>query len=76
VVLALITIIAAIYMWVTRNRLGGRIVVGTRILWIIPALPALFVSGVPALAIVVVAAGVVVVIVTIMLVLARPKPTA
>ena len=74
--LGLVTVIAAIYMWVSRNRVGGRIVAGTRILWLIGAIPAFFTSGVPAPILVGVAAGVVVTVVTVMLVLARPKPAA
>jgi hypothetical protein len=73
-VLGLVTVVAAIYMWVSRNRLGGRIVAGTLTLSVIAALPAFFVPSVPAWAIVVVAVLVVVAIVTVMLVLAPPKP--
>jgi hypothetical protein len=72
--LGAVLVVAATYMWVSRNRLGGRIVAGTLILSIFPALPAFFVSGVPASAIVVVAALVVIAIVAVMLVLAPPKP--
>jgi hypothetical protein len=75
-VLGPLIVVAAIYGWVSRNRAGGRIVAGALILSAIGALPAFFFSGVPAQDIVVVAALVVVTIVTIMLVLARPKPTA
>jgi hypothetical protein len=73
-VLGPVIVIAAIYMWVSRNRLGGRIVAGTLILSTIPALGALFVPSVPAPGKVGLAALVVVAIVTVMLVLARPKP--
>jgi hypothetical protein len=74
--LAPVTIIAAISMWVSRNRVGGRIVAGTRILWLVGAIPAFLIPGTPAPALLVVAAGVVGTIVCVMLVLARPKPTA
>jgi hypothetical protein len=69
-----VLVIAAIYMWVSRNRLGGRIVAGALTVSIIPALPAFFARDVPALAVVVVAVLVVVAIVAVMLVLASPKP--
>jgi hypothetical protein len=75
-VLGLVTIIAAIYMSLSRNRVGGRIVAGTLIPSTLPALSALFMSTVPALVRAVLAALVVVAIVAVMLVLARPKPAA
>jgi hypothetical protein len=71
-----VIVIAAIYMWVSRNRLGGRVVGGALILSGILALPAFFVSGVPAPVVVVAATLFVIAIVTVMLVLAPPKPTA
>jgi hypothetical protein len=74
--LGLVTVIAAIYVWVSRNRVGGRIVAGTLILSTIPSLGALFVPSVPAMGRAALAALVVVAIVTVMLVLARPKPAA
>jgi hypothetical protein len=73
-VLGLVTVIAAIYMWVSRKQVGGRIVAGAQILSAIPALGALFVSGVPAPVKVVLAVLIVVAIVAVMLVLAPPKP--
>ena len=73
-VLGLVTVIAAIHMWVSRNRVGGRIIAGTQILSAIPTVGALFVSSVPALVRVVLAALVVVAVVAVMLVLAPPKP--
>jgi hypothetical protein len=75
-VLGLVTVVAAIYMWMSRNRVGGRIVAGARILSVISALPSFFVSGEPSPVIVLVAAIVVVTVVTVVLVLARPKPVA
>jgi hypothetical protein len=72
-VLGLVLVIAAIYMWVSRNRLGGRIVAGLLFLNAIPSVGALFISAVPAYVKVVLAALVVLVIVAVMLVLAPPK---
>jgi hypothetical protein len=74
VVLGLVLVIAAIYMWVSRNRLGGRIVAGTLFLSAIPDVGALFISAVPAYVKVGLAALAVVAIVAVMLVLAPPKP--
>jgi hypothetical protein len=68
-----IMVIAAIYMWVSRNRLGGRIVAGLLFLNAIPNVGALFISAVPAYVKVGLAAFVVVAIVAVMLVLAPPK---
>lgn len=73
-VIGLITIIAVIYTWRTGNRLGARIVAGTRILSILSAVPAFFVDDVPAGLIVVVAVAMVITVVTVALVLSRPKP--
>ena len=73
-VLGLVIVIAAIYMWVSRNRLGGRIVAGTLFLSAIPDVGALFISAVPAYVKIVLAALAVVAIVTVMLVVAPPKP--
>jgi hypothetical protein len=72
--LGLVIVIAAIYMWVSRNRVAGRIVAGALMLSAIPALSALFVSGVPTTVRAVLAALVIVAIVAVMLVLTRPKP--
>jgi hypothetical protein len=75
--LGLVTIIAAIYMWVSHNRVGGRIAAGALILSILPTVPTLFLAGapIPAPVVVALAALVVVAIVAMMLVLAPPKPT-
>jgi hypothetical protein len=73
-VLGPVIVIAAIYMWVSRNRLGGRIVAGTLFLSTIPDLGALFIAAVPAPVKVVLAALAVIAIVTIVLVLSPPKP--
>jgi hypothetical protein len=73
-VLGLITIVAVIYTWRTANRVGARIVAGSRIISVLTAVPAFFVPGVPAAVVALVAAVVVVTIATVMLVLARPRP--
>jgi hypothetical protein len=73
-VLGLITLIAVVYTWRTGNRVGARIVAGSRILSILGALPAFFVSGVPAGVVAFVAAAVVLTIVSVVLVLSRPAP--
>ncbi len=74
-VLGLITIIAVVYMWRTASRISARIIAGSRILSVISALPAFFVSGVPAPVVVLVAAVVVVTVVAIVLIMSRPAPT-
>jgi hypothetical protein len=76
VVLGLVLVIAAIYMWVSRNRLGGRIVAGALILGATPSVGALFLSAVPAYVKVGLAAFVVITIIAMMLVLTPPKPAA
>jgi len=72
-VLGLVIVIAAIYMWASRNRLGGRIVAGALILSATPSVSAFFLSTVPAPVKVLLAALVVVAIVSMMLVLTPPK---
>jgi hypothetical protein len=72
--LGVVIVIAAIHMWVTRNRIGGRIVAGSLILSATPSVGAFFVSTVPATVIAILAALVVVAIIAVMLVLSRPKP--
>ena len=71
-VLGLVTIVAAIWAWRTASRAGARIVAGSRILSILGALPAFFVSGVPAVVVAIVAVSVVLTVVTVVLVLSRP----
>lgn len=73
-VLGVITLVAVVYTWRTANRVGSRIIAGSRILSILGALPAFFVSGVPAFVVALVAVIVVLTIVTIALVLSRPAP--
>ncbi|MGW3667798.1 hypothetical protein [Streptomyces sp. NPDC005141] len=73
-VLGLITVVAVVYTWRTANRTGSRIVAGSRILSAITALPALFVTGVPAWVVAFVAVFIVITVVMIALVLSRPVP--
>ncbi|MFI9542946.1 hypothetical protein ACIHAR_03165 [Streptomyces sp. NPDC052016] len=75
-VLGVITVVAVVHTWLTANRTGSRVVAGSRILSAITALPAFFVTGVPAWAVAVVALLVVVTVVVIALVLSRPAPEA
>jgi hypothetical protein len=74
-VLGLLTLVAVVHMWRTASRISARIIAGTRVLSVISALPAFFVSGVPAPVVVLVAAVVVVTVVTIVLVMSRPAAT-
>lgn len=71
-VLGLITLIAVIYTWRSRNRVGGRIVAGSRILSMISTLPAFLVDGVLSTFVVIAAVYVVATVVTVGLVLSRP----
>jgi hypothetical protein len=72
-VLGIITLAAVVYTWRTANRIGARIVAGTRILSALSALPAFLVGGVPAFVVVIAASGIIITAITIALVLARPK---
>lgn len=74
--LGLITIVATVIAWRARSRPAVRVLVGARVLSLILGLPAFFVSGVPALAVVATAVFVVVTLVCLMLVLAKPKDGA
>jgi hypothetical protein len=73
-VLGIITVAAVVYAWRLTSRTASRVVAGARILSVITALPALFVTGVPAWVVAVVALFVVVSVVVIALVLSRPAP--
>ncbi|MFD7378909.1 hypothetical protein [Streptomyces mirabilis] len=73
-VLGVITVAAVVYAWRLTSRTASRVVAGARILSVITALPALFVTGVPAWVVAVVALFVVVSVVVIGLVLSRPAP--
>jgi hypothetical protein len=73
-VLGIITVAAVVYAWRLTSRTASRVVAGARILSVITALPALFVTGVPAWVVATVALFVVVSVVVIGLVLSRPAP--
>jgi hypothetical protein len=73
-VLGVITVVAVVHTWRTANRASSRVVAGSRILSAITALPAFFVTGVPAWVVAVVAVFVVVTVVVIALVLSLPAP--
>jgi hypothetical protein len=73
-VLGIITVAAVVYAWRLTSRTASRVVAGARILSVITALPALFVTGVPAWVVAMVALFVVVSVVVIALVLSRPAP--
>ena len=75
-VLGLITVVAAVYTWRTGNRVGSRVVAGSRILSAVGSLPAFFVAGVPAGLVAVAAAGVVVTVLSVWLVLSPPRGRA
>ena len=75
-VLGVITLVALVYTWRTGNRVGARVVAGSRILSVMLALPAFFVGGVPAGIVVLVAVIVVITLLTVWLVLARPAEPA
>jgi hypothetical protein len=75
-ILGLISVIAVVYTWRTSNRVGARVVAGSRILSAITSLPAFFVGGVPAGLIALAAASVVVTFVAVGLVLSRPAEPA
>jgi hypothetical protein len=71
--LGVVIIIAAAYMWASRNRIGGRIVAVSLILSATPSVGALFLSTVPAPIRLLLAALVVIAIIAVMLVLTPPK---
>ncbi|MFJ9359331.1 hypothetical protein [Streptomyces mirabilis] len=73
-VLGIITVAAVVYAWRLTSWTASRVVAGARILSVITALPALFVTGVPAWVVAVAALFVVVSVVVIGLVLSRPAP--
>ncbi|MEU6009634.1 hypothetical protein [Streptomyces sp. NPDC047453] len=75
-VLGVITVLAVVYTWRTLNRTGSRVVAASRILSVVSALPAFFVSGVPAAVVALVAVFTILSVVVIALVLTRPAPEA
>jgi len=72
VTLGLATVVGVIHTWRTANRIGARIVAGTRVISALAALPIFLVTGVPELAVLMAATSVVVTIATVILVLSRP----
>ncbi len=70
--IGLITVIGAVYAWRTGNRVGSRVVAGSRILSSISSLPAFFVSGVGAGLVVLASTGILITVLTCWLVLSRP----
>lgn len=72
-VLGLITLVAVVYTWRSRSRVGGRIIAGSQILVMISALPAFFVDGVLSTFVVLSAVDVVVTVIAVGLVLSRPE---
>lgn len=71
-VLGLITVVAVVIAWRKGARGAVRAVAGTRILSLLLGLPAFFVSGVPAGAVVLTAIGVVLTVVALALILRKP----
>jgi Na+-translocating ferredoxin:NAD+ oxidoreductase RnfE subunit len=68
-VMGVVTVLAVIYTWRTRGRIGARIVAGSRVLSALTALPAFFVDDVSPGLVVGAGAGVLVTLVAIWLVL-------
>jgi hypothetical protein len=71
-VLGVITLVAVVHTWRTASRGGARIACASRILSMLTALPAFFVSGVPPLLVLLAAVTVVLTLISVFLVLARP----
>jgi hypothetical protein len=71
--LGLVTVVAVVVAWRTRNRGLVRLAAGARIFSMVTALPAFF-AGVPAFLVAIVAAVVVLTIVTVVLMLLPPRP--
>jgi hypothetical protein len=70
-ILGVITLVAVVYTWRTGNRVGARVVAGTRILSAITSLPAFFVGGVGAPLLATAAGGIVLTVVAVGLILSR-----
>lgn len=73
-VLGVITILAVVYTWRTANRIGSRVIAGTRIISALSSVPAFFVAGIPAALVASVGLSIVVTITAVVLVLSRPAP--
>ena len=72
-VMGVVTVVSAIYTWRTRDRLGARIVAGSRVLSALTALPAFFVDDVGPGLVAGAGAGVVITLLAIWLLLSRDK---
>ena len=72
-VLGLITLVGVAYTWRTGNRMGSRVVAGTRILSAVTAVPAFFVEDVPPGLVALAAVGVAVTVLCVWLVLSPPR---
>jgi hypothetical protein len=70
-VLGLITLVAIIYTWRSRNRVGGRIAAGSRILSMIIGLPGVFVERVPPPVVVLTSVNVIATVIAVGLILSR-----
>jgi hypothetical protein len=71
--MGVVTLTAALYTWRTRDRLGARIVAGSRVLSALPALPAFFVDDVSPALVAAAGGGVLVTLVGIWLLLSRSQ---
>jgi hypothetical protein len=72
-VMGVVTVAAALYTWRTRDRLGARIVAGSRVLSALTALPAFFVDDVSPALVAAAGGGILVTLIGIWLLLARPE---
>jgi len=72
-VLGLFTLAGVAYAWRTGNRVGSRVVAGTRILSAVTAVPAFFVEDVPPGLVALAAVGVAVTLLCVWLVLSPPR---
>lgn len=70
-VLGLITLVAVVYTWRARSRVGGRIVAGSRILPMIIGLPGVFFDRIPPVVVLLTSVNVVVTVIAVGLVLSR-----
>ncbi|MDX6743388.1 hypothetical protein [Actinocorallia sp. A-T 12471] len=71
-VLGVVTLVAVVHAWRTGSRLSIRVMAASRVLSALTALPAFFVSGVPAVLVVIAATGILLTVVTVVLALSRP----
>jgi len=71
-ILGVVTLIAMVYTWRSGNRVGARVVAGSRILSAITSVPAFFIDDVSAGLIALAAGGIIVTLIAVALVLSRP----